>query len=364
MNMESFNRLLLESIGTGLAVVNAETHEVMFSNPLFATWFPLPEDGSRKISDLINKINPEKLRENDGQFSCEIEVKIKRRLLTIAVNVSLNHTNDADTDAANDTGANVLMVECTNISKVKELEYMIESYSELVEKNERQLRREKDRAENLLLNVMPKAVYEELKDYGVTTPTRYDAVSVLMLDFVGFTEMTISSDPTVLVSELNDIFTSFDRIVDQFGCERIKTIGDGYMAVSGLPEPNPDHAQNIAWAAVLFRRYIRERNRSSKVAWECRIGLATGPVIGSMIGVQKYVYDIFGPGVNLAARMEALCEPMEITVCETTADLIGNDFKLDEAPEADVKGFGRQKLFKLSRNAERPARRDMPNYLH
>jgi len=89
--------------------------------------------------------------------------------------------------------------------------------------------------------------------------------------------------------EFDDIFTSCDRIVDQFGCERIKTIGDGYMAVSGLPEPNPDHAQNIARAAVLFRRYIRERNRSSKVAWECRIGLATGPVIGSMIGVQKYV---------------------------------------------------------------------------
>jgi len=212
-------------------------------------------------------------------------------MLTISVNVSLNH---ADADGKE----SVLMVECSSISKVKELEYMIESYLELVEKSERQLAREKDRAENLLLNVMPKAVYEELKDYGVTTPTHYDAVSVPMPDFVGFTEMTISSDPTVLVSELNDIFTSFDRIVDQFGCERIKTIGDGHMAYSGLPEPNPDHAQNIARAAVLCRRYIRERNRSSKVAWECRIGLATGPVIGSMIGVQKYVYDIFGPGVN------------------------------------------------------------------
>mgnify|MGYP001480762737 CR=1 FL=1 len=149
----------------------------------------------------------------------------------------------------------------------------------------RQLRREKERAKNLLLNVMPKAVYEELKDYGVTTPTRYDKVSVVMLDFVGFTEMTVSSDPAQLVSELNDIFTSFDRIVEQFGCERIKTIGDGYMAESGLPEPNPDHAHNIARAAVLFRRYIRERNRSSQVSWQCRIGVATGPVIGSMIRV-------------------------------------------------------------------------------
>jgi adenylate cyclase len=356
MNMEAFNRLLLESIGVGLAVVNAETHQIMFFNPLFATWFPLPESGSRHISDVLAVIDSEKLKEDEGRFSGEIQIKVKRRTLTIAINVSMTVTEDENTSA--------LLVECTNISKVKELEYMIESYSELVEKNERQLRREKERAENLLLNVMPKAVYEELKDYGVTTPTRYEKVSVLMLDFVGFTEMTIASDPTVLVSELNDIFTSFDRIADQFGCERIKTIGDAYMAVSGLPEPNPDHATNIARTAVLFRRYIRERNRSSNVSWKCRIGLATGPVIGSMIGVQKYVYDIFGPGVNLAARMEALCEPMEITLCETTADLISDDFRLDEAPEANVKGFGKQKLFKLSRDAERPARRELPNYLH
>jgi adenylate cyclase len=360
MNMEAFNRLLLESIGVGLAVVDAETHEVMFFNSLFGQWFPLPEDGSRQISDVVSAISSDKLRENDGRFSGEVELKVKRRTLTIAINVSLNQTEGGAEDGDN----SALLVECTNVSKVKELEYMIESYSELVEKNERQLRREKERAENLLLNVMPKAVYEELKDYGVTTPTRYDQVSILMLDFVGFTEMTISSDPNVLVSELNDIFTSFDRIVEQFGCERIKTIGDAYMAVSGLPEANPDHAQNIARAALLFRRYIRERNRSSQVSWQCRIGLATGPVIGSMIGVQKYVYDIFGPGVNLASRMESLSEPMEITLCETTAELIGDDFRLDEAPEADVKGFGRQKLFKLSRDAERPARRDLPNYLH
>lgn len=355
MNMEAFNRLLLESIGVGLAVVDADSLEILFFNPLFAAWFPMPEDGSRRISDVLGIIDPDKLKADDGRFSGDVQIKIKRRTLTIAVNISR-----AEEDGGR---GSALLVECNNVSKVKELEYMIESYSQLVEKNERQLRREKERAEKLLLNVMPKAVYEELKDYGVTTPTRYDEVSVLMLDFVGFTEMTISSDPTVLVSELNDIFTSFDRIAEQFGCERIKTIGDAYMAVSGLPEPTPDYAHNIARAAVLFRRYIRERNRSSKVSWKCRIGVATGPVIGSMIGVQKYVYDIFGPGVNLAARLEALSEPMEITVCETTANLIGDEFGLEDAPDADVKGFGRQKLFKLSRATGRPAQHDLPTYL-
>lgn len=145
MNMEAFNRLLLESVGTGLAVVGADTHEVMFSNSLFTTWFPAPENGSRNISDLIGDIDSRKLKENEGQYSGEIEIKIKRRMLTISVNVSLNPA---------DAEESVLMVECTNISKIKELEYMIESYSQLVEKNERQLRREKDRAENLLLQLL------------------------------------------------------------------------------------------------------------------------------------------------------------------------------------------------------------------
>ena len=323
MNMETFNRLLLDSIGVGLAVLDPESRDVLFFNPLFATWFPAVSDGKKALADIVPEIDIEKLAANDGRYAGEIQVKIKRRTLTIAVNIAPSSGPDSD------TGASALLMECHNISKVKELEYMIESYSQLVEKNERQLRREKERAERLLLNVMPKTVFEELKSFGVTTPQRYDDVSVLMLDFVGFTEMTISQDPTILVSELNDIFTNFDRIVDQFGCERIKTIGDAYMAVSGLPEANPDHATNIVRAAQLFRRYIRERNRAAKVTWQCRIGVATGPVIGSIVGVQKYVYDIFGPGVNLAARMETLCEPMEICMPEVTAELIRDEFRVD-----------------------------------
>jgi adenylate cyclase len=356
MDMETFNRLLMESVGVGMAVIDEESHDILFFNQLFASWFPFPENDSRNLSDVLKIIDSDKLREDDGRFSGDIQIKVKRRSLTIAVSISRTQS-DNDIRSA-------LLVECNNVSKIKELEYMIESYAKLVEKNERQLRREKERAEKLLLNVMPKAIYEELRDYGVTTPVLYEEVSVLMLDFVDFTEMTVSSDPTVLVSELNDIFTAFDRIVEQFDCERIKTMGDAYMAVSGLPDPTSNHAHNIARAAILFRRYIRQRNKSSKVSWKCRIGIATGSVIGSMIGVQKYVYDIFGPGVNLAARMEAISQPMEITVCETTADLINDEFRLDQAPDADVKGFGRQKLFKLTRDSERPKSHELPGYLH
>ena len=97
---------------------------------------------------------------------------------------------------------------------------------------------------------MPRTIYEELKDYGTTTPQRFDEATVIMLDFVDFTEMAISQDPSGLIAELNDIFSAFDRIVELFGCERIKTIGDAYMAVSGVPEETPEHAQNVARVAL------------------------------------------------------------------------------------------------------------------
>jgi class 3 adenylate cyclase len=169
-----------------------------------------------------------------------------------------------------------------------------------------------------------------------------------MLDFVDFTDMAISRDPSALIAELNDIFSAFDRIVELFGCDRLKTIGDAYVAVSGLPEANPDHANAIAKVALRMRRYLEKRNASHPTEWLCRIGVASGPVIGSLVGVQKYVYDIFGPAINLAARLETLCEPMQICVCESTWRAIQNDFILSEFGEIELKGFDRQHVYALS----------------
>ena len=226
-------------------------------------------------------------------------------------------------------------------------EYMLDSYSGLAERNARELQREKERVERLLLNIMPKAVFEELKDYGTTTPHRFDTASILMLDFVGFTDMAISQDPSSLVAELNDIFTQFDRIVEMFGCERLRTIGDAYVAVSGVPEPVPEHAHNIARVALRMRRYLERRNEAHTHSWLARIGINTGPVIGSLVGIQKYVYDLFGPGINLASRMETASEAMKITVSKATRDLIADEFLTVPRGEFEIKGFGTQELFFL-----------------
>jgi class 3 adenylate cyclase len=213
------------------------------------------------------------------------------------------------------------------------------------------LEKEKERVEKLLLNIMPRTVYEELKDSGTTTPQTFDDISVLMLDFAGFTDMAISRDPGALIAELNDVFTSFDRIVEHFHCERIKTIGDAYMAVSGMPEPDPEHTIHLARVALRMRRFLERRNESAAHRWLCRIGIGSGPVIGSIVGIQKYVYDIFGPAVNISARLEALAEPMQILVTPEVAERIQDGFVLRSLGEVDIKGFGVQEVLALEDEA-------------
>ena len=121
------------------------------------------------------------------------------------------------------------------------------------------------------------------------------------------------------------------------------------MAVSGIPENLPDHAQNIAKVALRMKRYLDRRNDAHSNEWRCRMGIHSGSVIGSLVGIQKYVYDLFGPGVNMASRMETMSEPMMITVSHATKELIKDEFAVSERGEFDIKGFGRQQLYALER---------------
>ena len=182
----------------------------------------------------------------------------------------------------------------------------------------------------------------------MVTPQLYPQVSVVMLDLIGFTEAVAETDPNAIVSDLNDIFTAFDRISEQFGCERIKTIGDAYLAVAGLPEPNPDHARAVANCAIRYVRYLERRNRGAEREWRCRVGIATGTVVGSVVGVQKYVYDIFGPAVNLASRLQGRAEPMSIVTHEEMRDDLVEEFGLKDLGQHDIRGIGEMRLIELS----------------
>jgi class 3 adenylate cyclase len=331
---------VLQTLKSGVAVADPGDGSIVYENARFFEWFPATGEAEDRLTDRLQDLDMERARgriERGRPYSYETEVRAGARTLSILVELRQETLEDQT----------FLMVECQNVSKQKEAEYMLDSYSRMAEKNARELQREKERVEKLLLNIMPRTVYEEMKDLGTATPQRFDAASVLMLDFVDFTNMAISRDPSALIAELNDIFSAFDRIVELFECERIKTIGDAYLAVSGLPEVNTDHAANIAKVALRMRRYLARRNASHPTQWNCRIGVATGPVIGSLVGIQKYVYDVFGPAPNLAARLEAFSEPMQITLCEETYKRMGDEFRVSELGEVEIKGFGKQTLYTL-----------------
>jgi len=334
------------TLNIGLAIVEVATWTVLFENANFFAWFPPESDADEPLTVRVPGMNVSRAQsriEAERPYSLEAEAQSGGRTIPIAI--ELRALPDSDGQRA--------VVECHNLTKQRQAEYMLESYSKMAERNARDLEREKDRVERLLLNIMPKSVYEEMKDYGTVTPQLFDSASILMVDFVGHTEKAIARDPAALVTELNDIFTVFDRITDLFACERIRTVGDAYVAVSGLPEPTPDHAHNIARVALRMLRYIERRNSAHLEAWHARIGINSGPVIGSLVGVQKYVYDIFGPGINLAARMETLSESMKITISQNTYDLISDDFHCTERGEFDVKGFGPTTLYFLERELPR-----------
>lgn len=337
--MSADPREVLQRLDVAVAVVDPADQTITFENARFFQWFPPTGADVEKLPERIPGLKVDRAAGrlgDDRPFQQELTIEAGGREVPLRLRLSLLPGDQPS-----------WLLECADVSKEKEVQYMLDSYSRIAEKNARELQKEKERVEKLLLNIMPKAVVDELQQFGTATPAHFDEVSVVMLDFVGFTDMAISQDPSAIISELNDIFSAFDRIVEMFGCERIRTIGDAYMAVSGVPEASPEHAQNIARVALRMRRYLERRNTAHPQQWLARIGINSGPVIGSLVGISKYVYDLFGPGVNLAARMETASEPMRITCNEHTQGLLSDEFTFTERGEFDIKGFGTQKLFFL-----------------
>lgn len=204
---------------------------------------------------------------------------------------------------------------------------------------------EKAKTDKLLLNVLPASIASDLKERGSTEPKLFENVTVCFTDMVGFTEKSTKLQPKVLIEELNAIFTAFDNIIEKNDCERIKTIGDSYMSLCGLPEPDPNHAEKMIRTAVEMVQYIEKRNLESSVEWQIRIGIHSGDVIAGVVGIKKYIYDVFGDTINTASRMETSSAPMRINVSEITYQLLKDKFKFEERGEVQVKGKGVMKMY-------------------
>ncbi len=143
------------------------------------------------------------------------------------------------------------------------------------------------------------------------------------------------------------MFTVFDDIMTKHKCERIKTIGDAYLAVSGMPLKNKDHAENMIKAASEIKNYLEDRNKTTEVKWRIRIGIHSGKVVGGIVGVRKYIYDVFGDTINTASRMESNSEPMRINVSEATYSILKDKFNFIERNTIEVKGKGSMKMYFL-----------------
>lgn len=208
-----------------------------------------------------------------------------------------------------------------------------------------QVLEEKEKSEALLLNTLPSKVVEELKKFGKTEPEVFENVTVYFSDICSFTDVTSEMDPKVIIDELNDLFTAFDDIMSKHGCERIKTLGDGYMAVCGLPEKDDEHAVKMVRAALEIRDFLKSRSENHPIKWLMRIGINSGKVTGGIVGIRKYLYDIFGDTVNTASRMESNSEPMRINCSESTYNILKGKFRFTEREPMKVKGKGEMKMY-------------------
>ena len=207
------------------------------------------------------------------------------------------------------------------------------------------IRAEQEKSEQLLLNILPAQVAKELKETGKSEPQSFEDVTVLFTDVVGFTRLSSGVAPRDLIEELNIVFTRFDEIVEAHGCERIKSIGDAYLAVCGMPEPNPHHAREMVAAAVEILHYMEARKAEREGGWDIRIGIHSGRLVGGIVGIKKYIYDVFGDTINPASRMETCSEPMRINVSQTTYALVKDDFTFIPREPVEVKGKGEMRMY-------------------
>jgi len=337
-----------------LRIAQEKYHSIV-ENAIAGIFQSTPSGGYISANPALAKLygydSPEELMSDITNISQQLYVDAERRLEFVAAMEADNAVSGFESMVCRKDGRRIWVSE--NVRAVRdakgELLYYEGTVSDITERKLAQeaLKFQQEQSEKLLLNILPKPIAERLKAKQSTIADSFADVSVLFADIVGFTELSARMSPTELVKRLNVIFSHFDQLAEKYGVEKIKTIGDAYMVVGGLPMPRDDHAEAIAQMALGMQAKIAKLSADTGEKLAIRVGINSGPVVAGVIGVSKFTYDLWGDTVNVAARMEATGFAGRIQVTDVTYELLKDKYLLERRGVIQVKGKGNMMTYWL-----------------
>ncbi|MCL1475458.1 adenylate/guanylate cyclase domain-containing protein [Argonema antarcticum] len=332
-----------------------EKYRTIFENAIEGIFQTLPQgkyiSANPALARLYGYFSPADLIANLTNIEQQLYVDPNRRGDFIALMQQNNAVSGFESQVHRQDGSTIWISE--NARAVRDAEGKLLYYEGIVEDitarklAQEALRYEQEQTERLLLNILPHAIAQRLREEETTIADSFDESTVLFGDIVGFTELSASIEPVELVELLNEIFSTFDTLTDQHGLEKIKTIGDAYMVVGGLPIPRTDHAEAVAEMALDMQIEINRFNSETNQNLQLRVGINTGPVVAGVIGIKKFSYDLWGDTVNTASRMESHGIPGSIQVTASTYQLLRDKYLFEERGRIPIKGKGEMTTYFL-----------------
>ncbi|MEG3894255.1 MULTISPECIES: adenylate/guanylate cyclase domain-containing protein [unclassified Microcoleus] len=337
-----------------LRIAQEKYHSIV-ENAMEGIFQSTPSGGYLSANPALAKLygydSPEELMSDIKNISQQLYVDPERRLEFVAAMDAENAVSGFESMVLRKDGCRIWISE--NVRAVRDskgaLMYYEGTVSDITERKlaQEELKIQQEQSEKLLLNILPKPIAERLKAQQTTIADSFAEVSVLFADIVGFTELSARMSPTELVKRLNVIFSHFDQLAEKYGVEKIKTIGDAYMVVGGLPTPRHDHAEAIAQMALGMQAKIAKLSADTGEKLAIRVGINSGPVVAGVIGVSKFTYDLWGDTVNVAARMEATGFAGRIQVTDVTYELLKDKYLFERRGVIPVKGKGNMMTYWL-----------------